>query len=313
MGAPMGVPMGAAMGVPVGAATPLPSFDGKIVPRPELPSETPVEPPTFKFCRPAHLPPGLSSYRTTWYTPDFSQSTIEGRQGSSACFIIAFLVARHHLLRTGPRLPRLPSVAEIGQSAQRGKVLEACDERWGQHLRSCILNGNRTYDLVQGNGRLFDFDDIKVYFDEIMRLSNNTVNLRGISLDEGSQLPVFLDANEKREKEISPERKLREVLLRFCVSKEPMAGIFTIASMSFAIIGGNGESFFLFDSVSSVLCILDLCMCFAFACSVLFLILAVQHSHTSRGAGAVVLSGCEEIGKTWWSVGAFCRWLINCV
>jgi hypothetical protein len=62
---------------------------------------------------------------------------------------------------------------------------------------------------------------------------------------------VFLDANEEGEKEISPERKLREVLLRFCAATQPIAGIFTIASMSIVFIGGNGESFFVFDSVSS--------------------------------------------------------------
>ena len=101
-----------------------------------------------------------------------------------------------------------------------------------------------------------------------MRLSNCSIDLRGITLDEAGQLPVFLDATEKREREISPERKLRNVLLRFVASRQPLAGIFTIASMSFAIIGGNSESFLLFDS----------------------------HSHPSRGAGAVVLTGCEEIG-----------------
>ena len=45
------------------------------------------------------------------------------------------------------------------------------------------------------------------------------------------------------------ERKLRNVLLRFAAASKPMAGIFTIESMSFAIIG-NGGSFLIFDSVS---------------------------------------------------------------
>jgi hypothetical protein len=40
-------------------------------------------------------------------------------------------------------------VAALRQSAEKGQVLEVCDECWGQHLRSCILNGNRTYDMVQ--------------------------------------------------------------------------------------------------------------------------------------------------------------------
>jgi hypothetical protein len=98
-----------------------------------------------------------------------SQSTIEGRQGSSACFVIAFLLARQHLLQTGPQLPPMLKVKELmrlqqQQPKQEGEppLVNACDERWGEHLRSCILNGNKTYDLVQGRGKFFDFDDIKV-------------------------------------------------------------------------------------------------------------------------------------------------------
>ena len=99
----------------------------------------------------------------TWYGLDMSQSTIEGRQGSSACFVIAFLVVRHHLLKTGPQLPPMLTAMQIKQiRTNTRKPPNACDERWTNHLRECILNGNRTYDLVQGNGRLLDFDDIKV-------------------------------------------------------------------------------------------------------------------------------------------------------
>ena len=36
-------------------------------------------------------------------------------------------------------------------------------------------------------------NQIQVYYDEIRRLSNNTMDLRGITLDEAQQLPVFLD------------------------------------------------------------------------------------------------------------------------
>ena len=41
---------------------------------------------------------------------------------------------------------------------------------------------------------------VQVYFDEITRLSNNTVDLRGITMDEGEQLPVFLDGKFVQER-----------------------------------------------------------------------------------------------------------------
>jgi hypothetical protein len=72
------------------------------------------------------------------------------------------------------------------------------------------------------------------------------------------------------------------------VAAEPIAGIFTIASMSFAIIGGNKESFLVFDSVSVATVSPHHPLTIGF--------FSLQHSHPSRTAGAVVLTGCEEIG-----------------
>ena len=189
------------------------------------------------------------SLRQHWLPREFAQSTIDGREGSSACFIIAFLLCRAHLI-PGERRPRLPSAAANEA---------ACPPAWFAYVKERLRQGNRLYDLIQGNGRFFDFDDLGVYFDALMHTGE--ADLTGLEVDE--QLPVFLDASPAREAEISDERKLRNVLQRFASEPENVAAVWTIAGTSMAILGGENGSFFLFDS----------------------------HSHPYRQAGACVLTG----------------------
>jgi len=197
-------------------------------------------------------PMRTGSLRQHWLPPAFAQSTIDGREGSSACFIIAFLLCRAHLMPGNSR-PRLPSAA-AGEAA--------CPPAWFAFLKERMRQGNHLYDLIQGNGRFFDFDDLGVYFDVLMRTGQ--ADLTGLEVAE--QLPVFLDASPAREAEISDERKLRSVLERFANEPANVAAVWTIAGTSMAILGGENGSFFLFDS----------------------------HSHPYRNAGACTLTGGRD-------------------